>query len=175
MFRFLLLALAALAIAAALYTSDVFAPAHKPLAARARADLVVIEKDAHKLTLYSRGRVLRSYPVALGRGGMGAKIKMGDALTPEGRYEIDGRNANSDFYRALHISYPSRMDRKVAAARRVSPGGAIEIHGLRIYTGWIGRFHRAIDWTDGCIAVTDGEMDEIWRAVPNGTPVEIRR
>lgn len=175
MIRTLLLLVALGAIGAALYTTDVFAPARKALPATTRADLVVVEKDAHKLTLYARGRVLRSYTVALGSGGTGAKTRQGDDLTPEGHYEIDGRDAHSDFYRALHISYPSKMDRKVAAARRVAPGGGIAIHGLRLYTGWIGRWHRAFDWTDGSVAVTDGEIEEIWRAVPNGTPVEIKR
>ena len=175
MIRILLLAIAIAAVAAALVFGGVFAPEARPLPASARADLVVVEKDAHRMTLYARGRVLRTYVVALGRGGNGAKTKAGDAMTPEGHYEIDAHKADSGFYRALHISYPSRMDRKVAAARRVAPGGDIMIHGLRNWTGWIGRWHRAVDWTDGCIAVTDDEMDEIWRAVPNGTPIEIRR
>ncbi|MEI9885222.1 MAG: L,D-transpeptidase family protein [Rhizomicrobium sp.] len=175
MIRILFLTAAVAALVAAFAFSGVFEAARKPLPARARADLVVIEKDAHRMTLYARGRVLRRYVVALGSGGAAAKTRLGDNLTPEGHYEIDGRDGASDFYRALHISYPSKMDRKVAAARLVSPGGGIAIHGLRNYTGWIGRWHRALDWTDGSIAVTDDEMDEIWRAVANGTPVEIRR
>lgn len=174
MIRVILLAVAIAVIAASFSASGVFSPERKPLPAGARADLIVVEKEAHKLTLYAHGRVLRSYIVALGHGGLEPKTKIGDALTPEGHFEIDGRQADSDFYRALHISYPSRMDKKVAAARGVSAGGAIMIHGLRLYTGWVGRLHRLVDWTDGCVAVTDEEMDEIWQAVPNGTPVEIR-
>ncbi len=157
-----------------LATVGVFSTAPKPLAPRLRADLVVVEKTAHRMTLYARRHVLRVYTISLGTGGLDPKSRRGDDLTPEGHYEIDARNAHSGFYRALHISYPSAMDRKVAAARGFAPGGDVMIHGLRNYTGWIGTWQRAIDWTDGCIAVTDDEMDEIWRAVPNGTPVEIR-
>jgi murein L,D-transpeptidase YafK len=171
----LILLLAALGILAfVLSTVGVFSGAPRPLPAKARANLIVIDKSAHRMTLYARSRVLRVYTIALGRGGLDPKTRQGDGLTPEGHYEIDGRNAHSAFYRALHVSYPSKMDRKVARARGRSPGGDIMIHGLRNYTGWIGTWQRAVDWTDGCIAVTDDEMDEIWRSVPNGTPVEIR-
>ncbi|HEY0302873.1 MAG TPA: L,D-transpeptidase family protein [Rhizomicrobium sp.] len=175
MIRFLLLALAVGVLVFALGARGGFAARPGPLPTRARADLVVVEKDAHTLTLYARGRVLRSYFVALGSGGVEAKTRAGDGRTPEGHYLIDAHRADSAFYRALRLSYPSAMDRKVAAARGVPPGGGIVIRGLPNHTGWIGGWHRLIDWTDGSIAVTDGEMDEIWRAVPNGTPVEIRR
>jgi murein L,D-transpeptidase YafK len=174
MFRFLLLLAALGVIVAVLVSSDVFARHKPPLPPAARADLVVVEKTAHRMSLYAHRRLLRVYPISLGSGGLEPKAKQGDGLTPEGHYEIDRHNAHSSFYRSLHINYPSAMDRKVAAARGVSPGGEVMIHGLRNYTGWIGTWQRAIDWTDGCIAVTDDEMDEIWRAVPNGTPVEIR-
>lgn len=175
MLRFILLAVAVVVLAVAVSSMGIFSNAPKPLPARARADLVVIDKEAHRMTLYARHKVLRVYTISLGRGGPDAKTKQGDDLTPEGADEIDTRNAHSAFYRALHISYPSAMDRKVAAARGVSPGSDIMIHGLRNYTGWIGTWQRMIDWTDGCVAVTDDEMDEIWRVVPNGTPVVIRR
>jgi murein L,D-transpeptidase YafK len=175
MFRFLLLTVAIGGIVFAVVSSDVFGARKPPLPPSAHADLVVIEKDAHRLTLFARGRKLRSYVVALGRGGMDAKTKAGDDRTPEGHYEIDRHETASDFYRAIRISYPSAMDRKVALARGVAPGGAVTIHGLRNHTGWIGGWHRLVDWTDGSIAVTDGEIDEIGRVVRNGTPVEIRR
>jgi murein L,D-transpeptidase YafK len=87
---------------------------------------------------------------------------------------IDFHKADSDFHRALHLSYPKERDIDQAAARGVSPGGDIMIHGIRNGLGWIGAFHRRTDWTAGCIAVTDFEIEEIWRAVPDGTPVEIR-
>lgn len=118
--------------------------------------------------------MIRAYKVALGRGGLAPKEREGDALTPEGHYIIDSRNEHSAFYRALHISYPNEDDRKRAARLGVSPGGAIMIHGIKNGFGWIGEQHRRFDWTAGCIAVTDREIDEIWNLVPVGTPVEIR-
>ena len=175
MIRAILVLVAVAFVGFLLLSDNVFARRAVPLPGGAHADLVVIEKSAHRMTLYSRGRILRRYVVSLGRGGLEPKTRQGDGLTPEGHYEIDRRNARSAFYRALHISYPSAMDRKAAAARGVSPGGDIMIHGLRNHTGWIGGWQRLIDWTDGCIAVTDGEIDEVWRVVPDGTPVEIRR
>jgi murein L,D-transpeptidase YafK len=97
-----------------------------------------------------------------------------DARTPEGRYLIDSRNVASAYHKALHISYPNADDRKRAAKLGVSPGGAVMIHGLPNGKGWLGGAHRLYDWTLGCIAVTDQEIDEIWNLVPTGTPVEIR-
>lgn len=137
------------------------------------ADAVLVLKKAHLLELMRGGKVIRTYHVSLGRGGLAPKRGEGDDLTPEGRYTIDSRNANSRFYRALHISYPSAADRRRAASSGVNPGGAIMIHGLPNGMGWIGALQRHYDWTAGCIAVTDGEMDEIWSMVPVGTPVEI--
>lgn len=102
------------------------------------------------------------------------KERQGDGRTPEGLYIIDGRNASSAFHRALHISYPNVADRARATAGGFAPGGDIMIHGIRNGLGWIGSLHRIFDWTKGCIAVTDGEIEEIWNAVPNGTVVEIK-
>lgn len=138
------------------------------------ADRIVVEKAAHRLTLYSKGVPTRTYRIALGRHAIGAKDRAGDDRTPEGTYVIDSRNAQSAFYRALHISYPNALDRAHANALGVNPGGDVMIHGLRNGFGWIGSLHRAADWTRGCIAVTDPEMDEIWNAVPDGTVIEIR-
>ncbi len=142
--------------------------------ARPQVDSILILKKAHTLELLSHGSVVRTYKVALGRGGLAPKEREGDARTPEGRYFIDSRNEHSGFYRALHISYPSPEDRRRAAQRGVAPGGAIMIHGIKNGLGWLGATHRTIDWTAGCIAVTDAEIDEIWELVPVGTPVEIR-
>jgi murein L,D-transpeptidase YafK len=94
--------------------------------------------------------------------------------TPEGLYSIDYRNPHSDYHLALHISYPAPDDVKRAAARGVSAGGDIMIHGLPNGRGWIGKLHRQKDWTAGCIALTDKEIEELWRITPDGTPVEIR-
>ena len=94
--------------------------------------------------------------------------------TPEGIYKIDGRNPQSSFHLALHISYPSDEDDKRAAAHGVPPGFDIMIHGIQNGRGWIGAFHRWNDWTAGCIAVTDEEIEELWRVTPDGTTIEIR-
>jgi len=139
-----------------------------------RADKILVLKSAHTLNLMSNGRVLRTYKIALGRSQVGAKTRKGDHKTPEGEYVIDAKKPNSRFYRALHISYPSEDDRRQAQMRGYDPGGDVEIHGIQNGLGWIGRLHRSLDWTDGCIAVTDSEMDQIWNAVALGTHVEIK-
>ena len=150
------------------------ATAPRQQAASEKADSILILKKDHLLELLKGGKVIRTYKVALGRGGLAPKEKEGDERTPEGHYIIDSRNEHSAFYRALHISYPNEEDRKRAARKGVSPGGAIMIHGIKNGFGWIGAQHRRFDWTAGCIAVTDDEIDEIWSLVPIGTPVEIR-
>ena len=140
----------------------------------ARVDSILILKKEHLLELLSNGTVIRTYKVALGQGGLPPKQREGDARTPEGHYIIDSRNAASQYHKALHVSYPNADDRKRAARRGVSPGGSVMIHGLPNGKGWVGAGHRLYDWTLGCIAVTDDEIDEIWNLVPIGTPVEIR-
>jgi murein L,D-transpeptidase YafK len=146
----------------------------QPLPAGARADKVLVLKGERRLELLKDGKTLKSYRVALGWSPRGHKQREGDGKTPEGKYVIDARNAGSGFHRALHISYPRPQDRARARKQGVSPGGQIMIHGIKNGVGWIGPLHRLYDWTNGCIAVTDEEIREIWRAVPNGTPVEIR-
>jgi murein L,D-transpeptidase YafK len=138
------------------------------------ADSVLILKKDHVMELLAGGKVIRTYRVALGRGGLAPKQREGDERTPEGHYTIDARNAASEYHLALHISYPNMEDRKRAAAAGVSPGGAIMIHGLPKGKEWVGSAHRLYDWTLGCVAVTDPEIEEIWKLVPVGTPVEIR-
>jgi murein L,D-transpeptidase YafK len=139
-----------------------------------KADSVLILKKDHVLQLLAGGKVIKTYSVALGQGGLAAKEREGDGRTPEGHYVIDARNADSHYHLALHVSYPNAEDRKRAAKMGVAPGGAIMIHGLPKGQGWIGAAHRLHDWTLGCIAVTDPEIEEIWKLVPTGTPVEIR-
>ena len=139
-----------------------------------RADSVLILKKEHVLELLSRGKVIRTYRVALGSGGLAPKERRGDGRTPEGHYVIDSRNEHSAYHKALHVSYPNEKDRRRAAELGASPGGAVMIHGLPNGKGWIGGAHRAVDWTLGCVAVTDDEIEEIWNLVPVGTPVEIR-
>ena len=142
--------------------------------AQSRVDSVVILKKQHVMELIVHDKIARTYKVALGRGGLAPKVQEGDSRTPEGHYAIDSRNSQSHYYKALHVSYPSVEDRKRATKLGVSPGGDIMIHGLPNGLGAIGSAHRLYDWTLGCIAVTDDEMDEIWGMVPVGTPVEIR-
>jgi len=121
-----------------------------------------------------RTGVLRVYKVALGRNPVGPKMHKGDHRTPEGDYVVDAKKTNSRFYHALHISYPNESDRERARKEGQDPGGDVEIHGIQNGLGWIGKLHRSLDWTDGCIAVTDDEIDEIWNHVAVGTPVEIK-
>lgn len=138
------------------------------------ADSIVIEKKARRLTLYHQGRPLRSFLVALGANPVGDKRIAGDRRTPEGLFSIDGKNDKSDFHLALHISYPDSAHRARAESLGASPGGDILIHGLRNGQGSSGAFHRTVDWTDGCIALTDEEIEGVWSAVSVGTPVEIK-
>jgi murein L,D-transpeptidase YafK len=140
----------------------------------ATADRIVVEKAERTLTLYRDQRVLRTYRIALGRNPVGAKEQEGDGRTPEGTYAITGRNPQSAFHRSLRISYPNAADRRRAARAGVRPGGDIMIHGLPNGAGAIGAAHRLRDWTEGCIAVTNHEIEEIWRLVPNGTRIQIR-
>jgi murein L,D-transpeptidase YafK len=140
----------------------------------ARADKVLILKKDHILQLLKDGKPFKEYKIALGTHVDGAKTQQGDGKTPEGSYVIDSRNAQSRFHRSLHISYPNAQDVASAKEKRVNPGGDIFIHGLPLKYAFVGAAHRVHDWTLGCIAVTDAEIDEIWKLVPNGTPIEIR-
>jgi murein L,D-transpeptidase YafK len=135
---------------------------------------VIVYKHERKLVLLSQGKELRSYKVALGSEPVGPKTRHGDHRTPEGSYVLDSRNPGSHFYKAFHISYPNSKD--VAAAKKlgVSPGGDIMLHGLPKEYAWVGKAHLLHDWTDGCIAVTNEEMDDIWKMVRVGTPIEIK-
>ena len=138
------------------------------------ADKVLIEKKERRLTLLSKGQVIKAYKIALGGDPVGPKERQGDNKTPEGIYIIDSRNGNSEYHLSLHISYPNEKDKMRAKALNVDPGGDIMIHGMKNGLAWVGDLHTGIDWTQGCIAVTDEEMEEIYQLVPNGTDVEIR-
>ena len=137
-------------------------------------DHVVVYKGERKLVLLSQGKELRSYKVALGSEPIGPKTRQGDHRTPEGLYLLDSRKPNSQFYKAFHISYPHSKDIAAAKKSGVSPGGDIMLHGLPKEYAWVGKAHLLHDWTNGCIAVTNEEMDDIWKLVPVGTPIEIR-
>lgn len=139
-----------------------------------QADKILVFKKDHKLQLLNHGKVFKEYKVALGPHIEGAKTQQGDGKTPEGDYVVDSRNAQSQFHKSLHISYPNAQDIANAKAHHVSAGGDIFIHGLPPKYAFVGAAHRLHDWTLGCIAVTDAETEEIWKLVPNGTPIEIR-
>ncbi len=142
-------------------------------AAPVKADYILVEKSKRRLTLLVRGQVLKSYRIALGRNPKGPKIREGDDRTPEGRYVIDYRLRDSDYHLALHISYPNQRDRERARRLGVSPGGDIMIHGIGSAASKVGDLHPLFDWTNGCIAVTDREIEEIWRLTEVGTVVNI--
>lgn len=145
-----------------------------PLPPGVRADKILVHKSERVMMLLQRGKPLKAYRIALGPAPCGHKVCEGDGKTPEGSYLIDARKFNSSFHRALHVSYPNPRDIQVARNRGLDPGGAIMIHGLPNGMGWFGNLHRWWDWTAGCIAVTDWEIEELWRAVPDGTTIEIR-
>jgi murein L,D-transpeptidase YafK len=138
------------------------------------ADRVVVVKKERTLQLLNQGKVIKTYKVALGGDPTGPKTRQGDHKTPEGVYALDSRNPHSQFYKSIHISYPNAIDRAAARQKGVSPGGDVFVHGLPNGYRYVGAAHRLKDWTDGCIAVTDQEMDEIWLAAADGTPIEIR-
>jgi murein L,D-transpeptidase YafK len=138
------------------------------------ADSIVVEKSKHMLTLYQAGFPVRTYGVALGKEPTGDKQRIGDNRTPEGIFRIDFKNPQSKFHMALHISYPDAAHLQRANALGVAPGGDIMIHGLPPAFKSYGASHREFDWTKGCIAVTDEEIEEIWRAVPQGAPIQIK-
>lgn len=140
----------------------------------ALVDSIVVEKKAHRLTLYRMGRPMRSYLVALGAEPAKDKESAGDRRTPEGMFSIESRNSNSEYHLALRISYPDAAHRARAEELGVSPGGNIMIHGLPNGKGKTGAYHRTRDWTNGCVALTDEEIEEIWNVVPIGTPVQIK-
>jgi len=141
--------------------------------AEQKADRIEIHKADHLMNLLRAGKVIKTYKVALSTVPVGAKEREGDHKVPEGQYIIDRKNPQSQFHLALHVSYPNAADRERARKRGVRPGGDIEIHGLAPKFAWVGAAHRQMDWTDGCIAVTSTEIEEIFPLVDVGTQVEI--
>jgi murein L,D-transpeptidase YafK len=140
-----------------------------------KADKVIVYKSQRRMQLLKNGEVIRTYKLALGDNPIGHKQQEGDEKTPEGNYTLDWRNSKSSCYKSLHISYPNKQDKARAKKLGVSPGGNIMIHGLLPSMKWLSKFHYYKDWTHGCIAVNNSEIDEIWKMVDNGTPIEIRK
>lgn len=137
------------------------------------ADLVVVKKSERRLYLYSNGEVLRTFEVSLGLSPVGPKEREGDFKTPEGRYRLESKNPNSDFFLSMKVSYPNDSDRKRARAKGLDPGGQIMIHGLPNEPKHPASRYRDRDWTDGCIAVSNSDMVDIWLLTPTDTPIEI--
>ncbi len=138
------------------------------------ADRLIVSKSDRKLFLMQGGEVMQSYDIAMGaRWDDGPKQSEGDERTPEGTYSIDWRNPKSVAHLSLHISYPDADDQARAAQGGYDPGGNIMIHGLPNGWGILGAWHLLVNWTDGCIAVTNSEMRDIWARTPNGTPITI--
>ena len=147
---------------------------HQPLPAGTRADSILVDKSARTLSLLKDGNVVASFRIALGRHPEGHKTQRGDGRTPEGHYFISRREAHSHFYRALEVSYPNAEDKQRAAKIPADAGADIMVHGIKNGLGWLGRLHRLVDWTDGCMAVTNEEMQDIWDATYKGIAIEIR-
>ncbi|MEB2847041.1 L,D-transpeptidase family protein [Rhizobiales bacterium RZME27] len=135
---------------------------------------VLVNKSERRMQIMDGETVVKTYSIALGGSPEGHKQKEGDERTPEGTYTLDWRNPGSGYHRSIHVSYPNEADTARAAAAGEDPGGMIMIHGQRNYLGWLSPLTQWFDWTNGCIAVSNAEMDEIWDLVKNGTPIEIR-
>ncbi|MBK5963062.1 hypothetical protein CCR95_02890 [Thiocystis minor] len=138
-------------------------------------DQVVVKKSERQIELHSRGQVVRKYRVALGGSPNGHKYREGDQRTPVGDYVLNWRNPRSNFYKAIHISYPNEQDKLASRQLGFNPGGMIMLHGLPNYiqSESMRRLYINRDWTHGCIAVQNHEIDEIWNLVPDGTPIRI--
>jgi len=142
-------------------------------AASQKADAVLVIKSDKRLYLMNKGEPFASLPVTFGGQPEGHKRKRGDQKTPEGNYILDYKNVNSRFYRSIHISYPNWQDRTNASRVGADPGGDIMIHGQTNGWEWAAPVVQLFSWTDGCIALSNKDMDRVWEAVDPGTPIEI--
>ena len=140
---------------------------------RLQVNEVLVRKQERRLYLIAGDRVVKSYQIGLGDNPVGHKLHEGDERTPEGHYTLDWRNPESSFYKSIHISYPNAEDRELASSWGLNPGGNIMIHGLPNHAKGLQSAYLGLDWTNGCIAVSNEEMDEIWELVDDGTPIRI--
>jgi L,D-transpeptidase catalytic domain len=138
------------------------------------ADRIVVRKTERRLYLMRRGEVLRSYRVALGLQPAGPKERAGDFRTPEGRYLLTRRNARSDYFLSIQVSYPNDEDVRRARHQHVDPGGSIMLHGLPNNLRHPPEYYATADWTDGCIAMSDSDMVELWMMTQDNTPIDIQ-
>ena len=145
----------------------------KKLPTDKKIDKLIVTKSKRTMDVYSGEQVIKTYKISLGRAPVGDKEFEGDKRTPEGQYSINDKNPNSGFHKNLGISYPSKTDIEEAKKKILRPGGEIKIHGIRNGFGFIGRLQRMFDWTAGCIALTDDEVDELYNRVEIGTPILI--
>ncbi len=145
----------------------------KKIAADAVIDRIMVFKSDKRMEVCSGDQLLKTYSISIGKNSKGDKEYEGDKRTPEGTYIINDKNPNSGYHKNLGISYPNESDKKEAKQNGVSPGGEIKIHGIRDGLGFIGKFHRFMNWTAGCIALTNDEVDELYQHVPLGTPITI--
>ncbi len=136
-------------------------------------DLVRVLKSEHRLELLSKGKVTHQFKVALGNHPIGPKRQEGDGKTPEGNYILDYKKSDSAFHHAIHISYPNHTDMISAAARGVKPGGQVMIHGQKNGLDWFESISQHFDWTNGCVALSNKDMDIVWALVKEGTKIEI--
>ena len=139
-----------------------------------KADAVVVDKSDAKLYLMKQGIIYASFPVTFGREPKGHKQQQGDERTPEGHYTLEYKNSNSSYYKSIHISYPNAQDRENARKLGVNPGGDIMIHGQANGWEWASVFVQLFNWTNGCIALKNNDMDRVWEAVDSGIPIEIK-
>jgi murein L,D-transpeptidase YafK len=139
-----------------------------------KADRVVVIKGTKTLSLYRGDYLLASYPVVFGGSPTDHKQQEGDGRTPEGKYLLDFKKADSAFHKAIHISYPNARDIESAKGRGVAPGGSVMIHGQKNYFGWAWFLTKHLNWTNGCVALANKDMDAVWEAIDAGTPVEIK-
>lgn len=139
-----------------------------------KADAVLVIKSENRLYLMNKGERFASFPVTFGAEPIGHKQVQGDERTPEGHYILDYKNPNSDFYKSIHISYPNARDRENARRLGVNPGGNIMIHGQANGWEWAAPLVQLFSWTNGCIAMSNRDMDRVWSAIDPGTPIEIR-
>ena len=146
----------------------------QPIPKHRYVDFVLVEKSQNKMYLLKNNYIVREYDIALGQNFIGHKVREGDHRTPEGRYTLTYKNAQSSFYKSIRIDYPNEADIARAAMRGVPPGGDIVIHGMPNEVGDYRGPIRPRNWTQGCIAVRNYEMEDIWQLVESNTPIEIR-